>query len=530
MATTNGSFNQQDQYKSGTEQYTATQGATDAAHGSTNGNTDLSKDEIGWYFVEQYYTTLSRSPEKLHLFYGKRSQFVSGLEAEVSNVSVGRSAIQERIKSLDFQDCKVRVSNVDSQASDENIVIQVIGETSNKSAELKKFVQTFVLAQQPSGYFVLNDVFRYIKEESEEEAETGTAQDEQPQAAQEELTEDVEMPKAQPAAEETATETLDTGIVNEKLETVVAENPAVAKDASATNGSATEEHDAVEEPAAAETAAAEEPALSPEDVEKEIADEDAKEAEKPRDPVPTPSVSRQPSSAKAPAQYAAPAKQLSWANRAAAAAAAAPTPRPAVPAPKATSPVQTQNRAPPAAQPAQSTPAPAASTEVKENDVSQQSGWQTAGSDNAKRQNRPQSVSGPQEKEGTMGYVRGVTEVVKSDELRAALSKFGELVYFDVNRQKNCAFVEFASTAGYQAASAANPLKLSGEDIFVEPRRPKSSAYGGSGYIGGRGGMNTRGRGGFDGRSGSQRGRGDFANRGRGAPRGRGGNAAPTAA
>ena len=26
-----------------------------------------SKDEVGWYFVEQYYTNLSRSPEKLHV-------------------------------------------------------------------------------------------------------------------------------------------------------------------------------------------------------------------------------------------------------------------------------------------------------------------------------------------------------------------------------------------------------------------------------------------------------------------------------
>lgn len=25
------------------------------------------KDEVGWYFVEQYYTTLSRSPERLHV-------------------------------------------------------------------------------------------------------------------------------------------------------------------------------------------------------------------------------------------------------------------------------------------------------------------------------------------------------------------------------------------------------------------------------------------------------------------------------
>jgi len=39
-------------------------GAPAASAGST---TDIPKDEVGWYFVEQYYTTLSRSPEKLYV-------------------------------------------------------------------------------------------------------------------------------------------------------------------------------------------------------------------------------------------------------------------------------------------------------------------------------------------------------------------------------------------------------------------------------------------------------------------------------
>jgi len=64
---TNGSFSQQDQYKSATEQYPATSGPTESNTGSASGNSDLSKDEVGWYFVEQYYTTLSKSPEKLHV-------------------------------------------------------------------------------------------------------------------------------------------------------------------------------------------------------------------------------------------------------------------------------------------------------------------------------------------------------------------------------------------------------------------------------------------------------------------------------
>ena len=33
--------------------------------GVSEGNKPPSKDEVGWYFVEQYYTTLSKNPETL---------------------------------------------------------------------------------------------------------------------------------------------------------------------------------------------------------------------------------------------------------------------------------------------------------------------------------------------------------------------------------------------------------------------------------------------------------------------------------
>lgn len=46
--------------------------------------------EIGWYFVEQYYTTLSKHPDRIHLFYSKKSQLVTGIEAEKVLPSVGQ--------------------------------------------------------------------------------------------------------------------------------------------------------------------------------------------------------------------------------------------------------------------------------------------------------------------------------------------------------------------------------------------------------------------------------------------------------
>ena len=85
-------------------------GASNPVTAETNGsaNSQMPKDEIGWYFVEQYYTTLSRNPDKLHvskyaawnanvetdpcaqLFYNKRSQHVSGDETDRSEVCVGQ--------------------------------------------------------------------------------------------------------------------------------------------------------------------------------------------------------------------------------------------------------------------------------------------------------------------------------------------------------------------------------------------------------------------------------------------------------
>lgn len=343
-----------------------------------------------------------------------------------------KQAIQERIRNLDFQDCKVRVSNVDSQASFENIVIQVIGETSNKAGEPKKFVQTFVLAQQPSGYFVLNDILRYIDEEADEEAAETTEEASAAPAPATETAAPAE-PEVAKAAEEPKEEPsqLDPAVVDQKLEEVstFVEEPA------APNGTANEP--AVE--ASKEAEAKPEPAaVDSTSTVQQLAEEDAKEPEKPKDPSPTPVSKPTPAAAPvpapAPAEPAAPPKPMTWASRIAAAA----VPKPVVPLAKTpTPPASAQTRAPapaaPTSQPAPAAAAPAASTEAPAKEAS---GWQTAGAD-SKRQNRPQSISGPPaEKEGTSGYVKYVTDKVQETDLRNALAAYGELSYFDINRQK----------------------------------------------------------------------------------------------
>lgn len=64
----------------------ASQGPAESASNTAKAD----PQEIGWYFVEQYYTTLSKQPDRIHLFYSKKSQLVTGVEAEKVLPSVGQ--------------------------------------------------------------------------------------------------------------------------------------------------------------------------------------------------------------------------------------------------------------------------------------------------------------------------------------------------------------------------------------------------------------------------------------------------------
>ena len=64
---TNGHIIHQDQHLGGpTDQYAASS-TTESGTTASPSTNNLPKDEVGWYFVEQYYTTLRKSPDKLHV-------------------------------------------------------------------------------------------------------------------------------------------------------------------------------------------------------------------------------------------------------------------------------------------------------------------------------------------------------------------------------------------------------------------------------------------------------------------------------
>lgn len=348
---------------------------------------------------------------------------------------------------------------MDSQGSGECIVIQVIGEISNNADEPKKFVQTFVLAQQPSGYFVLNDIFRYVKEQDEElpedtamTADAATATPVTSAQLEHEAPKPVDEPVEEPT-NEVQSASIHPDVMEIQQEEVVEEVQVPTQTSVAT----VEPVETSEATTSTEVPSQKLP--EPEPVAQESAEEDVKMAEVPKDDAPAPAQAPAvepsapaPAPAPAPVPVATaptepekpkgPPKPMTWANRAAAAAAAAAgssAPKPVVPLPKTATPAAAVPRAPPVAatapQPTHAPKAPESTTSpATTKEKEQGSQWETA---QTKRQNRPQSISAASTtKESPMAYIKYVTDKVQAEDLKEALSKFGELAYFDVHRQK----------------------------------------------------------------------------------------------
>lgn len=340
-------------------------------------------------------------------------------------------SINERIKDLDFHDTKVRVTNVDSQGSDANIVIQVIGEISNKGQPHKRFVQTFVLAEQTNGYFVLNDIFRYLADEAEDEE--ATQQDSEvpsgmvepaPTAADSTVEAEKDDQKEVAKSEE------DLVKVDEKLEETVQEEAAPEPEAAAP-AEAPEAAVAEDAPAAAVPATEEAPAAEPE----VPAAEETAEPEKPNEPTPAPATEAPKPAAPVPAPAPKPAVPRTWASLAASAH------KPAAPAAPAPAAQQAQAPAKPAAAaPAQQLAAPTApSAPAREpspaNSQGEAAGWQSV-TGHKKEQSRSQNQPPAGEAENKRAYIKNVYPQIEEGALKTALSKFGDIAYFDISRPK----------------------------------------------------------------------------------------------
>ncbi|KAG0092567.1 hypothetical protein BGZ92_009362 [Podila epicladia] len=402
---------------------------------STNDDAKVAQ-EVGMMFAHEYYTFLNKEPSRLHCFYNKNSTLSHGLQGENVDVTHGQQAIHSKILDLDFEDCKVLVRNVDCQRSlDGSIIIQVLGELSNRGGPAQKFAQTFFLAVQPKGFYVLNDIFRYLKDDIDEYYEEAEEEQEHIQEAQvAQVAQELERQEPEPevvvavATEPVAAEAPIEEAVIEKVEPVEEEKEKIL---------------------APETKKSEKKADRKSDKKSEKKDgkkETKKEAEHekkeevvvettpaPVEPTPAPEAPVQPPKPAAPKTWAnlAANNSTQWGSHVSAAKATSvnvlPTP---TPAPKPT--------------PAQ---AP-----------------------------KPISTHRPNGREEYHSiYIKNITEKMTLDQLREAFAQFGTVKHLELTRGKTCAFLDFSTPEAMHAALKQNTVRVGSETVLAEERHRTNS-------------------------------------------------------
>lgn len=123
---------------------------------------------VGNAFVQQYYHILHTSPELVYRFYQESSKLSrpapNGVMETVSNMQ----EINEKILAMDYSELKAEIKTVDAQESLEHgVIVMVTGYLTGKDLVKKDFTQSFFLAPQDKGFYVLNDLFRYVDENVE---------------------------------------------------------------------------------------------------------------------------------------------------------------------------------------------------------------------------------------------------------------------------------------------------------------------------------------------------------------------------
>ncbi|KAK7273313.1 hypothetical protein RIF29_14362 [Crotalaria pallida] len=127
--------------------------------------TTPSAQVVGNAFVEQYYHILHHSPELVYRFYHDSSVLSRPDSNGVMTSVTTMLGINEKILSLNFKELRAEIKTADAQKSyKEGVTVLVTGCLTDKDNLTRKFAQSFFLAPQDNGYFVLNDVFRYVED------------------------------------------------------------------------------------------------------------------------------------------------------------------------------------------------------------------------------------------------------------------------------------------------------------------------------------------------------------------------------
>ncbi|CAN6227752.1 unnamed protein product [Urochloa humidicola] len=435
---------------------------------------------VGNAFVNQYYNILHQSPEHVHRFYQDASRLGRPADAAADGMDTVTTmgAINDKIVSMGITRAEIKA--VDAQESlCGGVTVLVMGCLTGRAGAGREFVQSFFLAPQEKGYYVLNDILRYV---GEGEGEEGAGHPAPAPPAPQQLAPEVAV-VAEAAAPAVAV--LPNGTVGRDIETVPREQDASPQP---------EQHAA--EPAAPppqkeEDSNGEEVYNPPNNVEKPVVDEA---------PVPEVIIKEVPNNVPAAVPSPSPPVPLEEAPKKSYASIVKITkeyrpPPPAVPSRPA--PPKPEKQAPPA--PALVADAPAFSPNT-------QSG----------------SFQDP-EVDAHAIYVRNLPLSATPQQLEDEFKQFGTIKSEGIQVRSNkiqgfCyGFVEFEDASAVQTAIEASPVVIGDRQCYVEEKRTtgsRGSSRGGR-FAPGRGGNfrgeGLRGRGTYNGGRGY--GRGEFGYR-----------------
>ncbi|CAN1144873.1 Nuclear transport factor 2 [Linum perenne] len=120
--------------------------------------------QVGTYFVRQYYEVLQSQPALAHQFYSDSSTMlrIDGSTRESYSTMLD---IHSLIMCLNYTAIEIKTAHA-LESWNCGVLVMVSGHLQSMNfGGARKFVETFFLAPQDKGYFVLNDVFHFIEEE-----------------------------------------------------------------------------------------------------------------------------------------------------------------------------------------------------------------------------------------------------------------------------------------------------------------------------------------------------------------------------
>ncbi|KAK2995169.1 hypothetical protein RJ640_025399 [Escallonia rubra] len=131
----------------------------------------VSAQVVGNAFVQQYYQILHHSPGLVHKFYQDISKLGRPEEDGTMSITTTMKEINDKILSLSLGEFRAEIKSVDAQESlHAGVQVLVTGYLTGEDGNARNFTQTFFLAPQEKGYFVLNDMFRYVENPNHHDA------------------------------------------------------------------------------------------------------------------------------------------------------------------------------------------------------------------------------------------------------------------------------------------------------------------------------------------------------------------------